>query len=220
MYFGSLLFFKFAILFMFGKSRGQSDCSGCCGEGNYTVIVEPRRSINSIWEVGQVALCDRALAWGWYRFKSFVGGQMPTSIVSPNRCGTVAPVWIQGKHPSEEVGTVTRKACVNFFNISKGCADSFNIQVRNCTTFYVYFLRPTYSCAIAYCAGKRKLLKFSNYSVYFITIKCLKLDRLFASRTFTSSHLRRLCKCVRSLMPCSVFTALKMIVFDNLLFVR
>ncbi|XP_078371962.1 von Willebrand factor D and EGF domain-containing protein-like isoform X7 [Oculina patagonica] len=156
MYVGSLLFFKLSMLFMLEKSRGQLDCSGCCGEGNHTVIEEPRRSIKSIWEVGQVALCDRALAWGWYRFKSFVGEQMPTSIVSPNRCGTVSPVWIQGTHPSEQEGTVTRKACVNFFNISKGCADSFNIQVRNCTTFYVYFLRPTYSCAIAYCAGTKE----------------------------------------------------------------
>lgn len=148
------LFFMFAILLMFEGCRGQSDCDGCCGDGNYTKIDEPRRSINSIWEVGQKALCDSDLPWGWYRFTSFAGAEMPTSIVSPNRCGTVAPVWLKGSHPSEKDGTVVQKACINFFNISNGCTQSFDIKIRNCGNFYVYFLRPTYSCAIAYCAGK------------------------------------------------------------------
>lgn len=155
MYSYGSLFLKFAILLMFERCRGKSDCDGCCGDGNYTKIDEPRRSISSIWEAGQVALCDRDLPWGWYRFTSFVGTEMPTSMVSPNRCGTVAPVWMKGTHPSEQDGTVDRKACINFFDINNGCSQSFDIKVTNCGTFYVYFLRPTYSCAIAYCAGKR-----------------------------------------------------------------
>lgn len=151
----SYFLFTFVTLLMLGSILAQSDCNGCCGTGNYTEIDEPRRSINSIWEVGQVALCDRDLTWGWYRFTSFVGGQMPTSVVSPKRCGTSAPVWIKGAHPaSEQDGTVDRKACINFFGINGGCADSFYIKIRNCGTFFVYYLRPTYSCAIAYCAGK------------------------------------------------------------------
>lgn len=152
------LFSTFVTLLVFGSISAQSDCNGCCGAGNYTELDEPRRSIKSIWELDQVALCDRDLSWGWYRFTSFVGGEMPTSVVSPKHCGTSAPVWIQGTHPTTQIGTVIRKACINFFDINKGCADSFNIKIRNCGTFYVYFLRPTYTCAVAYCAGKTTII--------------------------------------------------------------
>lgn len=162
----SSFLFMFVTLLVFGSILAQPDCSGCCGVGNYTEIDEPRRSNRSIWEVGQVALCDRDLPWGWYRFTSFVGGQMPTSVVSPKRCGTSAPIWINGVHPSEQDGAVDQKACINFFGINGGCADSFYIKIRNCGTFYVYYLRPTYSCAIAYCAGKpsRAIFSVRNFS--------------------------------------------------------
>ncbi len=155
MFLTSSLLLKVVLILMFERLAGQSDCNGCCATGNYKPIDEPRRSIESIWKLGQVALCDRALPWGWYRFTSFVGGQMPTSMVRPNRCGTRAPVWIKGTHPSVQNGTVDRKACMNFFNINNGCSQSFYIKIRNCGSFYVYYLRPTYSCAIAYCAGRK-----------------------------------------------------------------
>ena len=148
------LLLKFVMLLMFERSASQSVCNGCCDKGNYLELNEPRRSINSVWEAGQVALCDRSLPRGWYRFTSFVGGQMPTSFVGKNRCGTIAPIWMKGKHPSQQDGIVYRKACINFFDKGDGCFRSFTIRVRNCSTFYVYYLRPTYACAIAYCAGK------------------------------------------------------------------
>ena len=158
MYFPSVVLLNLAFALVFERSASQADCSGCCDTRIHRKINEPRRSINSIWKSGQTALCDRSLSWGWYRFTSYVGGQMPTSHVSPNHCGTVAPVWLQGKHPvSVENGTVTVKACINFFNMSNGCSQSFNVKIRMCngtTPFFVYYLRPTYSCAVAYCAGK------------------------------------------------------------------
>lgn len=80
---------------------------------------------------------------------------MPTSVVNPRHCGTIAPIWLQGTHPKNDA-KVTVKACVNFFNINGGCAQSFNVDIKDCGgNFYVYYLGPTYSCALAYCAGKR-----------------------------------------------------------------
>ena len=156
MYFASVLLLKLTIniILVLERSASQQACNGCCQQSGFTEIDEPRRSINSVWKVGKLALCDRSLSWGWYRFTSYVGGVMPTSVVSPKHCGTVAPIWLRGRHPTVADGTVTRKACINFYNINNGCAQSFDIRVRNCSSFYVYFLRPTYSCAVAYCAGK------------------------------------------------------------------
>ena len=151
MKFARVFIVTLAILLALERSASQS-CNGCCSDTVYTKLNNPRRSINSIWKSGQQPLCDRSLPWGWYRFTSYVGGQMPTSLVRQYHCGTVAPIWIQGKHPSVADGAVTRKACINFFGI--GCAQSFDIKIKKCSSFYVYFLRPTYSCAVAYCAGK------------------------------------------------------------------
>lgn len=156
MFLTSSLLLKVVLILMFERLAGQSDCNGCCATGNYKPIDEPRRSIESIWKLGQVALCDRALPWGWYRFTSFVGGEMPTTWIRPNHCGTTAPIWLNGKHPaSVGDGVKTVKACTNFFDINNGCAQSYDIGIKKCNgNFFVYYLRPTYSCAIAYCAGK------------------------------------------------------------------
>ena len=154
MYFASVYLFGIAALLMSERSASQSGCNNCCDAKEYTKIDEPRRSIKSIWKSGQKPLCDRNVPFGWYRFTSYVGGEMPTSKVDQNRCGTVAPIWLKGTHPSVANGTVLRKACINFFDFNNGCARSFNIKIRNCGSFYVYYLRPTYSCAVAYCAGE------------------------------------------------------------------
>ena len=153
----SIFLLNLAFPLFFELSLCQTDCNGCCDPNTYKVINEPRRSINSIWKQGQTAICDGTLSWGWYRFTSYVGGQMPTSRVNPNHCGTVAPIWLRGQHPSSADLTVTVQACINFFNLSNGCHQPFNVKVRQCSgspPFYVYYLKPTYSCAVAYCAGK------------------------------------------------------------------
>ena len=155
MHFTVYLIFGITFTLAAFRQSHQAQCNGCCNKGNYVEINEPRRSVKSIWKPGQVALCDRALPWGWYRFNSFVGGKMPTSLANPKHCGTIAPIWLQGTNPQKNA-KVTVKACVNFFNINGGCAQSFNVDIKDCAgNFFVYYLRPTYSCSIAYCAGKK-----------------------------------------------------------------
>ena len=136
----------------------QTDCNGCCDPRNYRVLNEPRRSINSVWKLGQTAICDRTLSWGWYRFTSYVGGQMPTTSVHTDHCGTHYPIWLLGQHPSSADLTVTVRACININERNSGCFFSFYVKIRQCgagsTQFYVYYLRPLPSCGIAYCAGK------------------------------------------------------------------
>ena len=134
-------------------SFGQNECKEGAA-GGYTKIDDPRRSIESIFELGQSAICDRALAWGWYRFDSYAGNKMPTQKVDEMRCGTVHPIWMRGSHPTLAEGTVNRTACINFYDMLDGCLTWLNIKVRNCNGFFVYYLGPTHSCSLAYCAGK------------------------------------------------------------------
>jgi len=86
---------------------------------------------------------------------------MPTAKVNINRCGTRAPVWLDGttgNHPTRPTDpAVSIKACVNFRNWGNGCRFSFYVSVKRCSgnpDFFVYYLQPTYQCDVAYCAGK------------------------------------------------------------------
>lgn len=148
------------LVFVFSHSYGQQPCNNCCQRPNHKEMDNSRRSVESKWKSGQVALCDKDLAVGWYRFTSFVGGQMPTNKVNINRCGTQSPVWLDGttgNHPASPTDPVVSiKACVNFRNWRNGCRFSFHVSVKRCSgnpDFFVYYLQPTYQCDVAYCAG-------------------------------------------------------------------
>ena len=135
-----------------------ANCNNCCSNTTYKEINEPRRSIKSVWKSGERALCDRGLKWGWYRFTSDAGGKimMPEKSVPEHHCGTHDPIWLNGRHPTVGEGTVARKACVRSF--SDDCVQTFDINIRNCGDYYVYYLRPLIYCYVAYCAGELRIL--------------------------------------------------------------
>ena len=141
-------------VFLFPElTLGQNECTEG-GPGGYKKIDDPRRSIKSIYKPGESAICDRAFASGWYRFVSYTGENMPIQKVDQMRCGTVHPIWMKGSRPTVTEGTVNRKACINFYDMQNGCLSTLDIKVRNCGSFFVYYLGPTHSCSLAYCAGK------------------------------------------------------------------
>ena len=96
--------------------------------------------------------CDQKdLTPGWYRFTGVSGNpKMPTQCVSPTRrCGTHAPGWLNGQHPSVADGEVTRQVCYHWSN--NCCRWKNNIKVKNCGAFYVYELQKTPVCSLRYC---------------------------------------------------------------------
>lgn len=131
-------------------------CNNCCSNTTYTEINNPRRSTKSSWNIGENALCDRDLQLGWYRFTSFAGGKIPERMVGHDHCGTRAPVWLNGRHPTKKGQNVVRQACVNKLNLNHGCWEFFDINIMNCGDYFVYYLRPPDYCSVAYCAGYMK----------------------------------------------------------------
>ena len=75
------------------------------------------------------------------------------SLQCVRQCGTLSPVWMNGIHPSVSDGIVTRQACSNI-GLGSCCDSSLQIGVKNCVSFFVYYLYPTSACPMAYCAGK------------------------------------------------------------------
>ena len=98
---------------------------------------------------------------------------MPEVCVPNNHCGTQAPGWLNGKHPSAADGIVSRQVCYGWV----GCCNWANyIDVRNCTGFYVYRLQPSPACNLGYCgngvpgASRFSLSLNTKLYLYFICI--------------------------------------------------
>ena len=85
-----------------GQTIPPCNNNDCCQRAKHQELDNSRRSTQSRYKPGQVPLCDKDLKAGWYRFMSFVGGEMPTTKVDENLCGTIHPIWLRtptGTHP-------------------------------------------------------------------------------------------------------------------------
>ena len=93
--------------------------------------------------------CDNGIGPGWFRFEGSAGTRMPTSCPPYGRCGTAATGWLNGGHPTVADGQVSRQVC---FHWKSGCCQwPTNIKVRNCGSYYVYYLNGTPTCNLRYC---------------------------------------------------------------------
>lgn len=131
-----------------------------CLTGNYIELSDPDRAAGYLTPAGH-AKCDmRDLdeQQAWYRFTGKAGTRMAKKCVPIKRCGTSAPGWLNGSHPEDEdEGEVNRTVCFHWKNDC--CHWKTKIKVRNCGSFYLYYLKrnPWGGCSFRYCGnGKGK----------------------------------------------------------------
>ena len=128
---------------------------------------------------------------------------MPSSCPPKRRCGTHAPGWLNGSHPSVADGAVQRQVCYHW---SSGCCQWQNdIQVRNCGGFYVYKLKPTRFCSLRYCGNRGgKYLNFANCpyfhraGILFCYIVRMDVNPFTLSALHCASLLRRIFSMIRA----------------------
>ncbi|XP_043946477.1 uromodulin-like [Protopterus annectens] len=126
---------------------GSSVCMDPCF--NYTVLNEYWRSINVTYLQIGYANCDNTKR-GWYRFVGSGGTQMPEYCILEYSCGTHAPMWINGSHPSISDGIVNRTSCARWSGSC--CLWSTTIKIKACSGgYYVYKLDGTPVCSLTYC---------------------------------------------------------------------
>ena len=130
---------------------------------NYVTFSSINRSANNN---KSGSLCDDTLPRGWYRFAGPAGDRMPTTCVPLRHCGTHAPGWFSGSHPSVHEGAVRRDVC---FHWRSCCSWRNSVLVRNCGAFYVYYLSPTLTCNLGYCGNGQGMVSTRLYSCYFIS---------------------------------------------------
>ena len=78
------------------------------------------------------------------------GTMIPEKVVPTGMCGTHAPGWMNGVHPTTLGEEVEREICFNWSG--NNCSNSKNIKVTNCGDYYVYKLVSSGACSLRYCA--------------------------------------------------------------------
>ena len=92
--------------------------------------------------------CDKELQ-GWHRFQGAAGTKMATKSPGLRKCGASYPAWLDGTHPTVAEGTVKRYVCIHKSNME--CFDRSVLEVKNCTSYYVYKFNPLNHCNYRYC---------------------------------------------------------------------
>lgn len=133
------------------KYFGSYSCYDPCL--NYTTLDQSWRSTSNEaynWN------CDYDKS-GWYRFVGAGGIKMPEYCVSEYRCGTSAPMWLQGSHPRINDGIVNRTACASWSG--NCCMWSTLVQIKSCPdNYYVYKLSGTPTCNLGYCTDPSSVI--------------------------------------------------------------
>ncbi|MCA9699748.1 MAG: DUF4215 domain-containing protein, partial [Myxococcales bacterium] len=121
----------------------------------YIQLTRSDRNITQNDGNGGIEFCDQNANDGewaglnWYRFTGQAGTQMPTTAPVIYACGTDAPGWLNGSHPSFADGVVARQVCFNWSG--NQCNWNSQIQVVACPGYYLYQLPNSPVCALRYC---------------------------------------------------------------------
>ena len=92
----------------------------------------------------------------WYRFTEPAGTRMPEEPVEGGwRCNTQVSGWLNGSHPTTPGETINGKVCFNTYDT---CSFETQIQIKHCTSYYLYYLvKPPY-CDYRYCSTSTTLI--------------------------------------------------------------
>ena len=81
---------------------------------------------------------------------SEAGTRMPEHEIEYLHCGTNAPGWLNGKHPTENGQIVDRQVC--FASSFDSCDWDIQVQIIKCDTYFLYYLEDTPFCYSRYCS--------------------------------------------------------------------
>ena len=91
----------------------------------------------------------------WYRMAEPAGTTIPEEPVGYGHCGTSIPGWLNGHHPTTPGETINGKVCFNTYDT---CSFETQIQIKHCTSYYLYYLVKPPNCNYRYCSTSTTLI--------------------------------------------------------------
>ena len=77
---------------------------------------------------------------------------MPEHEIDRYHCGTNAPGWLNGNHPTENYLIVDREVCFNYYFGDSSCYYNIQVQIIKCDTYFLYYLEDAPRCNLRYCS--------------------------------------------------------------------
>ena len=92
----------------------------------------------------------------WYRMAEPAGTTIPEEPVDINHCNTHVPGWLNGHHPATAGETINGKVCFN--DGWNTCYHETQIQIKHCTSYYLYYLVEAPNRFSRYCSTSTTLI--------------------------------------------------------------
>jgi len=116
---------------------------------HYQNLTDAKRKYEYNKQTGS-SKCDSELRnKGWHRFQGAAGTKLLAISPGFEKCAAAFPAWLDDNHPTVAEGTVRRKVCINRQNVE--CYEESFVDVKNCTSYYVYNLLALFTCPFRYC---------------------------------------------------------------------
>ena len=137
------------------EEKGILTLPSQCKKGHHRVLHDTWRKVSSkVRNFGfhrDIKQPERNFQPGWQTFAHSIGGQMPQTCPSTFHCGTRAPGWLNGTHPTALGETSKETVCFHWDN--NCCKWQTTVEITNCGGVYVYNLpNIPCDCSLAYCS--------------------------------------------------------------------
>ena len=74
---------------------------------------------------------------------------MAATSPGTEKCGAARTAWLSGGHPTVAKGIVQREVCITTYGGE--CDEKGFVEVKNCTSYYIYSFSYINACPFRYC---------------------------------------------------------------------
>ena len=92
----------------------------------------------------------------WYRMAEPTGTTIPEEPIDIWHCNSEQPGWLKGRHPATPGEIINGKVC--FSEIFYTCYRETQIQIKHCTSYYLYYMVDTPDPWSRYCSTSTTLI--------------------------------------------------------------
>ncbi|XP_053403797.1 oncoprotein-induced transcript 3 protein-like [Mercenaria mercenaria] len=118
----------------------------CYAANHQTFPQDSLGSRNEVCDPKVSPICDYYLKDDWYVLEN---ATLMNHCPIKGNCGVAYPTWMNGGFPRVQDGEVNQTACIKMDGDC--CKMNVTMTIKNCTSFFVFYLPSLPACPMAYC---------------------------------------------------------------------